>query len=98
MAQINNQKLISNSKTMLIILRILVIVLSLIAIIPWIAPTSQIFFSLCASINNPAGQRFIAFGINVNNLTAIFFAIILIVIGQVMKLGQKISEEQELTI
>lgn len=61
-------------------------------------PLSQAFFSVSASINNPVGHRVIAFGIDINNLTAIFFAIILIVIGQVMKLGQKIIEEQELTI
>ncbi len=61
-------------------------------------PLSDIFFSICVTINNPVGQRFIAFSINTINLTAIFFAIILIVIGQVMKYGQKISEEQELTV
>lgn len=193
MNQINNQKLISTSKTMLLVLRILLMLLILMAIIPWIAPTTafgkfllslqgfpaimnanhknidefmltltplsrffgfigsvitllplflgtmimlklsknyisgkifnldnaksyiqlgivyfvsalllqpiyQMFFYLCATINNPAGQRVIAFGIGVDSLTAIFFAIVLIVIGQVMKLGQKISEEQELTV
>ena len=193
MSQLNNQKLILTSKTMLLILRVLFVVLILMAIMPWVLPTTavgkfllslqgfpaimnanhknidefmltltplsrffgfigsvvtllpllistmimlklsknyingnvfnlgnaksysqlgiiyfisalflqpiyQMFFSLCATINNPAGQRVIAFGIDVNNLTAIFFAIILIVIGQVMKLGQKISEEQELTV
>ena len=61
-------------------------------------PLSDMFFSLCVTINNPIGQRMISFGINVNNLTAIFFALVLIVIGQVMKLGHKISEEQELTV
>ncbi len=193
MSQLNNQKLILTSKTMLLILRVLFVVLILMATMPWVLPTTavgkfllslqgfpaimnanhknidefmltltplsrffgfigsvvtllpllistmimlklsknyingnvfnlgnaksysqlgiiyfisalflqpiyQMFFSLCATINNPAGQRVIAFGIDVNNLTAIFFAIILIVIGQVMKLGQKISEEQELTV
>lgn len=193
MNQINNQKLVSTSKTMLLILRILFVMLILMAIIPWIAPTTefgkfllslqgfpaimnanhkninefmltltplsrlfgfigsvitllplllgtmimlklsknyvsgkifnldnaksysqlgiiyfvsalllqpiyQMLFYLCATINNPAGQRVIAFGIGVDSLTAIFFAIVLIVIGQVMKLGQKISEEQELTV
>ncbi len=61
-------------------------------------PLSQLFFSLAVSINNPVGQRFIAFSFNVSNLTAIFFAMVLIMIGQVMKLGQKIHEVQELTI
>lgn len=193
MTQINNQKLISTSKAILLILRILFVILILMAIIPWIEPTSefgkfllslqgfpaimnanhknidsfmlnltplsrtfgfigsvitllplllgtiimlklsknyicgnifnldnaksyrqlgiiyfisalllqpiyQIFFYLCATINNPTGQRIIAFGIGIDSLTAIFFALILIVIGQVMKLGHKISKEQELTI
>jgi hypothetical protein len=193
MTQINSQKLISTSKIMLIILRILFVMLILMTIIPWIAPTTelgkfllslqgfpaimnanhknidefmltltplsrlfgfigslitllplllgtmimlklsknyvsgkifnldnaksysqlggiyfvsalllqpiyQMFFHLSATINNPAGQRIIAFSIGIDSLTAIFFAIILIVIGQVMKLGQKISEEQELTV
>lgn len=61
-------------------------------------PLSQIFFSLCVSINNPPGHRFIAFGVNISNITAIFFALVLIVIAQVMRIGQRISEEQELTI
>lgn len=61
-------------------------------------PLSQILLSLSVSLNHPVGQRFIAISMTVNNLTAIFFAIMLIFIGQVMKLGQKISEEQELTI
>ena len=193
MIQLNNQKLVSASKAMLLIFRILLVILILMAIIPWVAPTSelgkfllslqgfpaimnanhkdidsfmltltplsrlfgfigsvitllplllgtvimlklsknyingnifsldnaksysqlgiiyfvsalllqpiyQMFFYLCATINNPAGQRIIAFSIGIDSLTAIFFAIILIVIGHVMKLGQKISEDQELTI
>ena len=61
-------------------------------------PLSQVFFSLAVSINNSVGQRFIEISFDVANLTAIFFAILLIVIGQVMKLGQEINQEQELTI
>ncbi len=61
-------------------------------------PLSQILFSLCATINNPIGHRFIRITFDLSNLTAIFFAIMLIIISQVMYLGQKISEEQELTI
>lgn len=61
-------------------------------------PISQILFSLAVSINNPAGHRFINISFSVGNLTAIFFALVLIVIGQVMQLGHKISEEQDLTI
>ena len=61
-------------------------------------PIYQMFFHLCVTFNNPVGQRTIAFTLGVDNLTAIFFAIVLIIIGQVMKLGQKINEEQELTI
>lgn len=61
-------------------------------------PLSQIFFSLSTSINNPVGQRVIAFSIDVSNLTAIFFAIMLVVIGQVMQFGHNINEERSLTI
>jgi hypothetical protein len=61
-------------------------------------PFSQIILSLCVSLDNPVGHRTIAFGIDISNLTAIFFAITLIIIGHVMKWGQKISEEQELTV
>lgn len=62
-------------------------------------PLAQIFFSLSISfIHNPIGKKFIAVGFDINNLTAIFFAILLIVIGQVMKLGQQINEEHALTV
>ena len=61
-------------------------------------PLSQVLFSLCATINNPVGQRFIRITFDLGNLTAIFFAIMLIVISQVMQLGQRINEEQKLTI
>lgn len=64
----------------------------------FLQPIYQMFFSLCVTFNNPVGHRTIAFGIDISNLTAIFFAIVLILIGQVMKLGHKISEEQELTV
>ena len=64
----------------------------------FLQPIYQMFFHLCVTFNNPVGQRTIAFTLGVDSLTAIFFAIVLIVIGQVMKLGQKISEEQELTV
>jgi len=60
-----------------------------------VQPIYQMFFYACATINNPAGQRFIAFTIGVDSLTAMFFAIVLIAIAQVMKLGQKISDDQE---
>ena len=61
-------------------------------------PLYQMFFYACVTINNPVGHRVIAFAYGVASLTAIFFAIVLIVIGHVMTLGQKISEEQDLTI
>lgn len=62
-------------------------------------PLAQILFSLSVSfINNHIGKRFIALSVDVNTITEIFFAIVLIVIGHVMQLGQKIKEEQELTI
>ena len=58
-------------------------------------PLSKILFSLCVSINNPVGHRFISFSIDVSNLMAIFFAILLITIGRVMQLAQKINDDQE---
>ncbi len=61
-------------------------------------PLYEIFFYAAVTINNPHGQRFIAFSIGIENITAVFFAIALVTIGQVMKLGYKISEEQQLTI
>lgn len=61
----------------------------------FIRPLSEMIFSLCVSLNNPVGQRYIGFSFKIDNLTAMFFAIVLILIGQVMILGQKIKEEQE---
>lgn len=63
-----------------------------------IQPISQILFSLCFTINNPVGKRVIGFGVDLSTITAIFFASILIIIGQVMKLAYKVNKEQELTI
>ncbi|MBP9742327.1 MAG: DUF2975 domain-containing protein [Burkholderiales bacterium] len=64
----------------------------------FLQPIYQMLFCICVTINNPVGKRFIAFSIDVSNLNAIFFALVLIIIGQVMKLGHKISQEQELTV
>lgn len=64
----------------------------------FLQPIYQMLFCLCVTITNPVGKRFIAFSIDISNLNAIFFALVLIVIGQVMKLGHKISQEQELTV
>lgn len=64
----------------------------------FLQPISQMLFSLCATLNNPVGQRTIAFSLGIENLNAIFFALVLIVIGQVMQMGHKINVEQELTI
>ncbi len=61
-------------------------------------PLSDAFFTLCATINNPLGQRMIAFGFTLGNMTAIFFAIILIMVGHVMVVGQKMNEEQQFTV
>ena len=62
-------------------------------------PLAQVLFSLSISfINHHLGQRFISLRIDINTITEIFFAIVLIVIGHVMQLGQKMKEEQELTV
>lgn len=62
-------------------------------------PLAQVLFSLSISfIHHHLGQRFIAISIDVNMITQIFFALVLVVIGHVMQLAQKINEEQELTV
>lgn len=61
-------------------------------------PIAEMLFTLSATINNSVGQRQIAVGLHLPNITAIFFAIVLILIGHVMTLSQRISEEQALTI
>ncbi|MFN8771214.1 MAG: DUF2975 domain-containing protein [Neisseriaceae bacterium] len=60
-----------------------------------IKPLSDMLISLCITLNNPIGQRMIMISFGIDNLTAIFLAVVLIVIGQIMKLGHKIKEEQE---
>lgn len=61
-------------------------------------PISQMFFSYAISTDNPLGHHYISFGVDISNLSAIFFSILLIIIGQVMKLGHRMAQEQELTI
>ncbi len=40
-------------------------------------------------------NNYYSFSIDVNNLTSIFFAVLLIIIGRVMQLAQKINDDQE---
>jgi len=62
-------------------------------------PLAQVLFSLSISfIHHHLGQKFIAISIDVNTIAQIFFALVLVVIGHVMQLAQKINEEQELTV
>jgi hypothetical protein len=61
-------------------------------------PISQMLFYLCGSLNNPAGQRVIGVGVELSNISAIFFATILIIIAKVMRLAHSINEEQQLTV
>jgi hypothetical protein len=61
-------------------------------------PLSQMLFSFGISLSGMIGPHFIAFGIDISNLTAIFFSVMLIIIGQVVKAGYKIAEEQALTV
>ncbi len=63
-----------------------------------LGPLSDAFISLAATINNPVGHRTISIGFGSPNLTEIFFSIIFIILGRVMRLGHKISEEQALTV
>jgi hypothetical protein len=61
-------------------------------------PLSQAFFSLSASLDNPVGQHFISFSFEISNLTAIFFSVLLIIMGRIMRIGHQMREEQKLTI
>ena len=61
-------------------------------------PLCDVLYSLAISINYPAGHRYIAFGFGNTNLTAIICGAFLIIVAQVMRIGHKINEEQELTI
>jgi hypothetical protein len=83
---------LSNAKSY----RLLGVIYLLEAII--LKPLSEAFFTMCVTINNPPGQKMIAFAFTLGNMTAIFFASILIMIGHVMVLGQKMNEEQQLTV
>lgn len=61
-------------------------------------PISQIIFSYAISTDNLVGHHYISFGVDISNLSAIFFSILLIIVGQVMKLGHHMAKEQELII
>ncbi len=60
-------------------------------------PIGQIGLTLATSLNNP-GHRFAAISIDINQLTAILFSLLLILLGQVIKLGCTINEENRYTI
>ena len=65
----------------------------------FLQPLAQVFFSLSISfIHEHIGKRFIAISIDVNTLTQIFFAMVLVIIGHVMQLAQRMQAEQDLTI
>ena len=65
----------------------------------FLQPLAQVLFSLSISfIHEHIGQRFIAINVDINTLTHIFFAMILIIIGYVMQLAEKMQKEQALTI
>lgn len=64
----------------------------------FLQPLSHVFFTLAASLNNPPGQRYIGIAFTMENLTSIFLAVVLILIGKVMQGGQKMAEEQLLTV
>lgn len=63
-----------------------------------IQPLTDSLYSVAATINNPPGQRIIAFGFTNTNFTAIICGIFLIIVARVMVIGHHISEEQQLTI
>lgn len=61
-------------------------------------PMSQMFFSYAISTDNSLGHHYVSFGVDISNISAIFFSILLIIVGQVMKLGHRMAQEQELII
>lgn len=61
-------------------------------------PVSQMIFSYAISTDNPIGHHYVSFGVDISNLSAIFFSILLIIVGQVMKLGHHMAKEQALII
>lgn len=63
-----------------------------------VQPLTDSIFSMAATINNPPGQRIIAFGFTNTNSTAIVCGIFLIIVARVMVIGHRINEEQQLTI
>lgn len=65
-----------------------------------LAPASDALISLAATLHYPSGhhQHVISVSFTTLNLSEIFLSIIFIILGHVMKLGHKISEEQELTV
>ncbi|MES2204341.1 MAG: DUF2975 domain-containing protein [Pseudomonadota bacterium] len=65
-----------------------------------LAPITDALMSLIATLHYPAGHnlRVISVSFGSLNMTEIFLSIIFIILGHVMKLGHKISEEQELTV
>ncbi|QBS12349.1 DUF2975 domain-containing protein [Legionella geestiana] len=64
----------------------------------FLQPLSHVFFSLASSLNNPPGQRYISISFTMENITSIFLAMVLMLIGRVMQGGQKMAEEQALTV
>lgn len=63
-----------------------------------VQPLTESLFSVTATINNPPGQRIIAFGFSNTNFTAIICGVFLIIVARVMTIGHHINEEQQLTI
>ncbi|NNM58593.1 MAG: DUF2975 domain-containing protein [Legionellales bacterium] len=59
-------------------------------------PISQMLFSFAISLTHP--PHLLAFGIDISNLTAIIFSLLLIISGQVMKKAYQMAEEQKLVI
>jgi len=64
----------------------------------FLQPIYQMFFYACVTINNPVGHRMVGFTLGIDTLTALFFAIVLVVIGKVMQVAHKMREEQDLTV
>lgn len=59
---------------------------------------SEIIFSWASTMTNPAGQRYISASLSNHTFESIICGIIVIIIGYVMHEGEKMKNEQNLTV
>lgn len=61
-------------------------------------PLAETFSVIAVTLNNPPGHRYISIGFGPPNLETIFCGILVIIISWVMIEGQKLQDDQHLTI